>query len=109
MSKTILFAALLMASAASAAEVEVQIENFERTSTGAAEIVVKFTNQSARSVQFVAASCGLLDKTERAITTVDVIAQNIPPGIRAFGKAYGPEDDRIAKAECRLRDFDLAP
>jgi hypothetical protein len=109
MRRALLIAAVLAAHGAYAADVEVQIENFERTSTGAAEVVVKFENRTNRAVQFAAASCGLLDQAGRALTTVDIIAQNISPGSRAFGKSFGPNDARVAKAECRLRDFDYAP
>lgn len=103
-----LAACLLFGSASQAAEVEALVENFERTSTGAAEVVMRFTNNTNRSVAYAGANCALLDKNGRALTTVSIVAQNIAPKARGFGKAYGPQDPRVEKAECRLTGVDFA-
>jgi len=101
-------AGLLYGVAAQAAEVDAVVENFERTSTGAAEVVMKFTNNTNRSVTYAGANCALLDKDGRALTSVDIVSQNIVPGGRGFGRAYGPQDPRVDKAECRLTGVDFA-
>lgn len=96
-------AALALASVSAHAEVEFGYENFQRTRTGAAEIVLKFTNGTQRHIDSVAADCALLSSENRAITTIVVTAQNIPPNDYAYGKNYGPQDDRIERADCRIR------
>jgi len=85
---------------------EFKYESFRRTSTGAAEIVLKFQNTSTKKIAFIAADCGLLGKDGKALSMISVIAQNIDPGGYAYAKNYGPQDGNVQKADCRIRDVD---
>jgi|GEM_PF-2760178 len=100
----VLLAALTSSSTASSAEFE--YEGFHRTSTGAAELVLKFHNTSSKKITFIAAECGLLGDDGKALTTISLISQNIPAGAYAYAKNYGPQGLPVKQADCRIRDVD---
>lgn len=106
MKYTLLGLAALVSTPASAAGVEMNVENFWRHQNGAIEIVIKFTNNTNRTVSFVSASCALLDGDMKAVTTQNVISQNIAPGGNAYGKNYVLNPGKSEKAECRIEAID---
>lgn len=97
-------ALLAMAASPASADALLQMdyENFYKTQTGAAEIVLKFTNNGATSVSFVKADCALLGADGKALTVVMVIAQNIAPGAHAYAKNTGGRDLPVKQADCRV-------
>jgi hypothetical protein len=93
-----------MCASATAGSLTFDYENFQRTPNGAAEIVLKFTNGTDRTIKYVGADCALLDKDGKAITVIPVMVDSIGPGETAYAHNYGPpHDTRIAKADCRLK------
>lgn len=88
------------------AEVIFEYENFQMTRTGAAELVLKFTNTGLETATFAKAECAFLDEKRKAITVNPVIAQNLSPGGTGYAKTFGPKDRRIKHAECRIVDVD---
>lgn len=100
------FAAIFAASSVSAAEIDFEYENFQMTRTGAAELVLKFRNNTQKTAAFIAADCAFLGEDGMALTTNPVIVQNVSPLAHAYGKTYGPQDARVKKADCRLRTVD---
>jgi len=95
---------LAMTAHASAGDIEFSYENFQKTRIGTAEVVLKFKNTTGRTVEYAIAKCALMDESERAITVVTVAATNVEGHGVAYAKAYGPNDDRIAKVLCRMDD-----
>lgn len=83
-----------------------RVENFSKHENGSLEIVLKFTNNTAHNVSFVRASCAFLDGTMRAVTTENVIAENIPIGASAYGKSYVLDPGDAEKADCRITAVD---
>lgn len=100
----IILAAFARVAAADTAEFE--YESFSRTQTGAAELVLKFHNNSDKTITFIAAECGLLGDNGKALTTLSVNAENIAPGDFAYAKNYGPQGLPVKKADCRIRDVE---
>lgn len=101
-------ASLLITNDAYASGVSFDYESFTKMPNGAAEIVLKFNNDTGKVVSYVGADCAMLDKDGKAVTVLPVNAQNIAIGGHAFGHSYSqPNDTRIKKAECRVRDFDV--
>lgn len=99
--RTIL-AFLATTAAASAGGVTFEYENFEVTRTGRAELVLKFTNGTGAALDYAVARCALLDINGKAITTLSVIATNVPTGGTAYASNFGPPDSRIRQADCRI-------
>jgi hypothetical protein len=88
--------------AAAAGDVTFEYENFEVTQTGRAELVLKFINGTGSALDYAVARCALLDVNGRAITTLSVIATNVPNGGIAYASNFGPPDKRIRQADCRI-------
>lgn len=98
---------MLSAAPAFAGGVDMSYENFQKTSTGSVEVVLKFTNNTGKNVSVVMADCAFLDANKKALTVVPVAAQNIPAGQYAYGHSYSPPKlTGIEHAECRVRDYD---
>lgn len=91
---------------AHAAPVDLGYENFYRTQTGAVEIVLRFTNNTHKTLSIIAAQCALLGKNKKALTVIPVIVQNVRPGQSAFGNNFGPRHLQVEHAECRILDYD---
>ena len=97
--------ALLIATTANVAcagELEFSYESFQMTQTGAAELVIKFTNRTGAHLDYAVARCALLDADNKAITTMPVIARDMPVGTIAYAKNYGPRDSRVKHVNCRI-------
>lgn len=97
-----ILALLITTVAANAGDLEFTYENFQMTQTGSVEVVLKFTNNTGTHLDYAAADCALLDKTGRALTTMAVIATDVPNGSVAYAHNYGPRDRRVDKVLCRL-------
>lgn len=97
----LLIAATPIASA-SAGELEFSYENFQMTQTGAAELVLKFINNTGVHLDYAVAECALLGADNKAITTMSVIATDIPAGGTAYSKNFGPRDSRVKHVDCRI-------
>lgn len=101
-----LIATMCLLSTPALAEVVFDYENFQVTETGAAELVLKFTNTGLEMATFAKAECAFLDERRRAITVNPVIAKNVSPGGTGYAKTFGPRDPRVKHAECRMVDVD---
>ena len=98
--------AVLAATQASAADVEMNVDNFRKLSNGSLEIVVKFTNNLDKELAFVRATCAFLNKEMKAVTTENVVAQNIAARASDYGKTYVLQPDDAEKADCQVTASD---
>lgn len=99
-----LLALLAMITQATAGAVEFEYEKFQMTSTGRAEIILKFTNNTGEYRKYVTAECAILDSDNSAISVVAVAVKGVPDGGVAYGKGYGPRDARAEHLSCRIDD-----
>lgn len=102
----VLFFAVCLSSAAYGGEGKLSVENFRKHTNGSLEIVVKFTNDTGRTVALALASCAFLNKSDKAVTTQSVAVQNVPAGSVGYGNAYVMRPDDAEKADCRLTSVD---
>jgi len=86
--------------------ITMEYENFSMTQTGAAEIVLKITNIGTTEATFVKAECALLGADQKALTTVSVIAQNIPAGGHGYAHNFGQPGIPVKHADCRVVTVD---
>jgi hypothetical protein len=106
MKYAVLFFAVCLSSVVLAGEGLLTVENFRKHSNGSLEIVVKFTNDTGRTVSLALGSCAFFNKNDKAVTTQPVAVQNVPAGSVGYGSAFVMSPDDAEKANCRLTSVD---
>lgn len=106
--KSIVFLfAVLIGAQANAADVDLTVDNFRKRANGSLEIVIKFTNNTGRNADFIRATCAFLNSKMKAVTTENVIAQNVAPSSHGYAKAFVLQPDDAESADCRVTAVDF--
>lgn len=95
-------------SSSASADISFDYEGFSRTSNGAAELILKFTNDTEKVATFVKADCAILNASGKAVSVNPVIVQNLSPHSSGYGRTFALPAQNVVKADCRLISVDYA-
>lgn len=101
--RTMLALLAMTVTANAGGDVTFDYESFHMTQTGAAEVVLKFTNTTGADVEYAIADCALLDADGKAVTVIAVATTDIQAGGFAYANNFGPRQAGIKQVACRIR------
>lgn len=104
MRKMIFASAILAASAASAADIQIDVQNFTHE-RGIARAVMLVKNRSSKPAKDVFIDCAFLGEDKRAIGIGRAHLESIPANGDAYDDASLVTDAKVAYADCRVRSF----
>ncbi|UIK05002.1 hypothetical protein [Neorhizobium galegae] len=103
--KVIVFCAMMAAAtAASAADIEIDVQNFS-VERGVARAVMLVKNNLAKPVQGVFIDCAFLDGDKKAVGIGRAIINALAPNGDAYEEAALPTKASVQFVDCRVRSF----